>query len=153
MSLSRVGDQTIDAVLQVQSNALVDLLVGTDLQPQLGFVLMSVEGDGTGFDLLLEWKVVNSPVAKTPAPEAEKPASTPATVHLIQATRVPAQHSKMVRAKIDIKRRENGTTFLFEPDNGEFGQGVRIVEAVVSPDADNEVLLLIENGSFKSSEA
>ena len=35
--------------------------------------------------LLEEWKV-NSPVMKTPGPEAEKPASTSATVHLIQAT-------------------------------------------------------------------
>ena len=51
VSLSRVGGKTIDAVLQVQSNAPVDLLLGTDLgtdlQPQLGFMLMSVEGDGT----------------------------------------------------------------------------------------------------------
>ena len=151
VSLSRVGGKMIDAVLQVQSNAPVDLLLGTDLQPQLGFVLMSVEGDGTGFDLLLEkeWKVVNSPVMKTPGPEAEKPASTSATVHLIQATRVPAQHSKMIRAKIDIKRRESDGAFLFEPNNSEFGgQGIHITEAAVSPDADNGVVLVIENGTF-----
>ena len=32
VSLSRVGGQTIEAVLQVQSNAPVDFLLGTDLQ-------------------------------------------------------------------------------------------------------------------------
>ena len=129
----------------------MDLLLGTDLQPQLGFVLMSVEGDGTGFDLLLEreWKVVNSSVMKTAGPEAERPASTSATVHLIQATRLPAQHSKMVQAKIDVKRRESDGAFLFEPNNSEFcGQGIHITEAAVSPDADNEVVVVIENGSF-----
>ena len=150
MSLSRVGGKTIEAVLQVQSNAPVDLLLGTDLQSLLGFVLMSVEENGTGFDLLQErqWKVVNSPVLTTTNLE---PASTPseATVHLIQATRVPAQHSKMIRAKIDVRGQKCDEAFLFEPDYSEFGgQELHIAEATVSPDLDNQVVLLIDNDSF-----
>ena len=66
VSISRVGDKPIEAVLQVQTNAPVDLLLGTDLQSR-GFVLMSVEHGGIGRDLLLQkqWRV-NSPVADTP---------------------------------------------------------------------------------------
>ena len=153
VSLSRVGGKTIEAVLQVQSNAPVDLLLGTDLQSQLGFVLMSVEEDGTGFDLLLEkqWKVVNSPVITTPNSETQQLAGTlnGTTVHLIQATRVPAQHSKMIRAKIDVNGRKSDEAFLFEPDYSEFsGQGLHIAEATVSPDLNNQVVLLIDNDSF-----
>ena len=67
VSISRVGGKPIEAVLQVQTNAPVDLLLGTDLQSRLGFVLMSVEHGGIGRDLLLQkqWRV-NSPVADAP---------------------------------------------------------------------------------------
>ena len=150
VSLSRVGGKTIEAVLQVQNNAPVDLLLGTDLQSQLGFVLMSVEEGGTGFDLLQErqWECVAPPASTSTNTE---PAGTQsgATVHLIQATRVPAQHSKMIRAKIDFKGQHSEEAFLFESDYSEFrGQGLRIAEATVSPDLDNHVVLLIDNSTF-----
>ena len=91
VALSRVGGKTIEAVLQVQHNAPVDFLLGTDLQSKLGFVLMSTEGGGTGFDLLEEkcWRV-NSPVTVTTDTQTEMSTSTTvgATVSLIQATRV-----------------------------------------------------------------
>ena len=47
-------------------------------------------------------------------PTNPEPASTPsgATVHLIQATRVPAQHSKMIHAKIDVNGRKSDEVFL-----------------------------------------
>ena len=82
--------KTIEAVLQVLSNAPVNLLLGTDLQSLLGFVLMSVKEDGARFDLVQEnqWKVVNCPVSETAKPEVEQPicAQNGATVHLIQAS-------------------------------------------------------------------
>ena len=61
--LSRIGGKTIEALLQVQRNAPVDVFLGIDLQSQLGFIQTSVAEDGTGFDLLQEkqLKVVNSP--------------------------------------------------------------------------------------------
>ena len=76
--LSRVGGKTVEAVLEVQSNAPVDLLLGTDLQSQLGIALITVE-DGTGFDLLQEkkWKIIDSPVLTTSNPATEQCDSTP----------------------------------------------------------------------------
>ena len=71
--------------------------------------------------------------------------STSAIVHLIQATCVPTQHCKLTRAKIDVERHE---TFLFEPNDEFSGQGIHTAEAAVSPDAENQVVLLVDNGSF-----
>ena len=113
VSVSRVGGKNVEAVLQVQNNAPVNLLLGTDLQSQLGFVLMAVQDDLTGIDLLQDkqWKISDPDHCPTPeaTPEViakadcKKPVSEPTgnAVHLVQATRVPARHSKMIRARVE----------------------------------------------------
>ena len=52
-------DHSCEATVLVQKNAPLDLLVGTDLQAQLGFLFLQTETDGTAMDLLGEekWEV------------------------------------------------------------------------------------------------
>ena len=81
--------------------------------------------------------------------DCKKPVSEPTgnAVHLIQATRVPARHSKMIRARVEGLGSEQVS--LFEPDTSALTeQGLRMAEATVAPDLDNQVILLIDNESF-----
>ena len=44
----------VDTVVQVQKDAPVDLLLGTDVHPALGFSLIQCDGNGTASDLTKE---------------------------------------------------------------------------------------------------
>ena len=44
----------VDTVVQVQKDAPVDLLLGTDVHPALGFLLIQYDGNGTANDLTKE---------------------------------------------------------------------------------------------------
>ena len=53
----------VDTVAQVQKDAPVDLLLGTDVQPVLGFSLIQCDGSGTASDLTnegLKWSKLAS---------------------------------------------------------------------------------------------
>ena len=47
------GNCTVKAILQVQKGALVDLLLGTDTLPRLGFSFQQIESSGHSVELLL----------------------------------------------------------------------------------------------------
>ena len=57
ITLSRNGHD-VSAIVQVQKDAPVGLLIGTDTLPQLGFALVETDTNGTGIDLLQKqaWK-------------------------------------------------------------------------------------------------
>lgn len=109
------GPRVVEALLQVQNGAPVDLLIGTDLQSQLGFAFLEPDietENGTTTDLLSgePWKGHGEPescdLVTSSEPLSSKPnlgsdhTSMP-TVHLIQATRLPARHGKHVRALVE----------------------------------------------------
>ena len=86
------------AVVQVQKDAPVKLLLGTDLQPSLGFSLIQSNGS-VAVDLLQkgEWtrKKATNPIPKVnPSPPADPVGDQVVpthTVRLLQATRIPPQ--------------------------------------------------------------
>ena len=90
------GDYSQMAIVQVQKGAPVPLLIGTNLQPQLGFMFLQCTKGGTAMNLLDEQCIkVTIPSAHSPyqlsPPETLPPKAQPtATVHLLHAVRVPA---------------------------------------------------------------
>ena len=152
----RRANFTINATIQVQAGAPVDLLLGTDVQPRLGFIFLASDADGSAEELLQggKWtcdpkskvKLIAAPATPPPAPEQTKsldPTNTPVVVNLLQATRLPAQFSKTVRAKVTTRSQ---TAAIFEPEPGFLtDNNLQMANAVVIPDGGQQVTLIIEN--------
>ena len=77
------GNFCIQGLLQVQQNAPVDLLLGTDTLPHLGFSL--TEGNEERATEILSGEVI-----------LQTPVEATVEVHLIRPARLPAGHSKVV---------------------------------------------------------
>ena len=105
------GNHTTDAVIQVQKDAPVELLLGTDLQPLLGFsFLMEDECETT--DLL----------------QQEQPSDC--VVHLVKAVHVPANYMKMIEGQAI----GCGERSVFQPVQKLIEQhGLQMADAVAFP--------------------
>ena len=115
----------------------------------MGFVFSKLEKGGKISSLLPELKgsqSKNAHVVSAPAsamepklPEANKAA----TVKLIQATRLPANHVKLVRASVENSELI-GSVCLFEPDLSRLHQK-RITMSDRLEDGETTVTLLVNN--------
>ena len=120
VTLSRAG-YTSTAIVQIQSGAPVDLLLGTDQLPYLGFGMTACNADGSTQDLL----------QKPPLSQNDQKTTIPSsvhehtTVHLVQAARLPALHQKMVRARVSTLPAIDALCYLSLPPSSvekmEFG--------------------------------
>ena len=126
LSLSR-GDRQVNSVVLVRKGVPNELLVGTDVQPQLGLSLVAEDSDGGMIDLFSGQHLnccqttsrtnQESPKKETPtkpvpvekggpdtssAEEGTQPSTQPADseVRLLQTVRVPAGRQKLVRATV-----------------------------------------------------
>ena len=144
---------SVTAVIQVQKGAPVQLLLGTDLQASLGFRLIKSTGD-VAVDLSQEGEWIRKiAVDPTPAPLASQPATevesgdqvVPThTVHLLQATKIPPRHRKLVQMKVSGLR--NVPISLFEPNQGQANAiGVTVVDAIVEANHGNCITIILEN--------
>ena len=136
------AQRKISALLQVQKEAPVDLLVGTDVLHQLGFVLTQPDrGDlfGRGPEASATGQMTNSQPEEwqTTVNAAAHHTTDPnlpidrVIVKLIQAARLPAGHSKLIRAGIGNSGVE-GDTCLFEPSLETLHtRGLSMADAVV----------------------
>ena len=145
--LSR-GHYTVDACVQVQMNAPVQVLLGTDLQPRLVFHLVDTEDPEQTRDGIL--KLEQQDPVQSPQPTQELPAEKEgqpipaATVHLIQAVKVPARHAKLVHAKTSGLSFPEGCTIAFHPEDRLHQLTGLVVEDALIP-AEEEVSLVISN--------
>ena len=132
--ISRNG-QEVNAIVQVQRDAPAKLLIGTDLLPHLGFLLVQTEVDGEDVDLLEG----SAGVGKEETGEI-------GTVCLLQAVKLPGQHSKLVRARVTGRK---GPCFsLFEPSTELVRDGVTLPEAAVEEDESGCVVVVMENRGY-----
>ena len=142
-------DHSCEATVLVQKNAPLDLLLGTDLQAQLGFLFLKTETDGTAIDLLGKerWEVTPTEQQRDDGLPTELPEQT-AVVRLVTAVRLPARHVKCVRARVDDFH-EPGSAF-FESE-GELlrEKGLVLEDAVIEPDARHCVTLMVHNNSLQ----
>ena len=126
------GGFSIEGLLQVQKEAPVDLLLGTDTLSQLGFSLTQSQDNITK-------DILGSVV--TP----EMPTDAAAEVKLIRPARIPAGHSKVVCVKVNNSE-VTGETYLFEPTaHQEEHQGLLMPDALVGVRGDGEATLVIAN--------
>ena len=119
------GNYTVRAILQVQKGAPIDLLLGTDTLPRLGFSFQQIESDGHSVELLAgsddTGKPSNQTLADNPSDlDESRHAVLPTTekaaiIKLLQVARLPAHHSKLVQVAVDHDA-ALGSTLLFEPN-------------------------------------
>ena len=146
LKLSREHYHT-DAWVQVQANAPVQLLLGTDLQPALGVQLMVVGTNGDAHDLLnpsrsaLQATQKIDPLAMDVLPfpaEEEQP-----SVCLLQAVKLPPRQMKLVRVR-HCGKVDTMSEALFQPDAGFLNMtGLDMEDAMVS--LRGEVTLVVSN--------
>ena len=139
VTIKRVTEVTV----QVQAGAPVDLLLGTDFL-----------GDGSAEELLQggRWgcesqnEVEPQSAAETvPALTTAPPNSTssPVTVSLLQATCLPPQYAKTIRAKVTTKSQSPS---LFEPETESLpANQLKMPNAIVEPDRGQQITLVIQN--------
>ena len=160
VSICRSGSAEVQAIVQVQKDAPAKLLIGTDLLPALGFIFLQTEFEGEDVDLLKP-RQTQAELNEEP-PEHQEQSTGPdaggkqaesidtvgGVVRLIQATRVPARHKKLLRAR--VTGLEDASLALFEPDNHLLGmKGLSMAEAATEPDTDNCVTLIMQNDALE----
>ena len=139
----RWGAKEMNAVLQVQNGAPVDLLLGTDVLGRLGFGLVQQEGEGHTTDLL---KQTDRETGETGGPGHKDAGAPAAVVKLLQATRLPARHSRLIRVGIANDKGAVEEMTLFEPETQTLNEkGLAMADAVVGVGSGGEVTLVIVN--------
>ena len=164
-AISREG-HTCTATVLVQKDAPLKLLLGTDLQTQLGFLFLQ-KTNGTAVDLLQKrkWALTQAdhePEEEPVSPSCSKDYKTEEdnpldaididveespVVRLIQAARLLSRHVKLVRARV-LDPKARGAR-LFESEKEVLKEkGLVIEDAIVEPDENRYVTLAIHNCSL-----
>ena len=132
------GGYSCTAVVLLQKNPPHDLLIGTDLLPLLGFQLIQKTVNSKIAVDMFSHKECNVGEAKEKVGEPPKQdlVNSSLEVKLISAVRVPAQHEKLIKAKV-CKKSLDRKVAVFEMDsNFAKDSGVTIDEALVKPSSD-----------------
>ena len=165
-TISREG-YTCTATVLVQKDAPLDLLLGTDLQTQLGFLFLQKKTNGTAVDLLQKRKWALTQVDHEPEEEPVSPSCSKdykteednpldaididveesPVVRLIQAARLPSRHVKLVCARVLDSQARGARVFESEKEALK-EKGLVIEDAVVEPDENRYVTLAIHNCSL-----
>ena len=136
--LSR-GSYSIEAYVQIQKDAPVELLLGTDLQSQLGFLFLDVVDQKHPLNLL-ETKAIddcNRDHDETP---------TQGQVCLLQAVKIPTRHAQKVHVQVQQSSLIDQEYALFQPtDHLAQITGLVIEEALV-PMRDITTLVIANPG-------
>ena len=145
----RRGDTSTRVKVHIQQGAPVCVLIGTDALPKLSFVLLEPGSDGTATDCLLKqkWKKTSedSPTVSADYGHDNCP---PGTIKLITATRVPARHVRIVKAKLNGVSR--GSVALLDAGDQLEERGLRITESLLEPDGEHCVRIPVQNVSCES---
>ena len=157
LTLSRGQYQLITTIL-VRKDAPNDLLLGTDVQPQLGFSLGTKDADGSITDLFTGERLPptklkqtvreessKSPVELNGAPENEQERYDGKEVRLLQAVKVPAGMQKVVRATVGDTPHKG--PLMFTPS--ELGDGLQMADSVVEMEDDQFVTLILQNNGVE----
>ena len=159
----------MNSVVLVRKGAPNELLIGTDVQPQLGLSLVAEDSDGGMTDLFSGQRLnfrkttsrtnQESPKKETPtkpvpvetggpdtssAEEGTQPpgsSTQPADneVRLLQTVRVPAGRQKLVRAT--VRTQTGGGPLLFTP--AELKESLRMADSLVQMEEDDKVMTLV----------
>ena len=134
------GDQEVSSIVLIQKGAPHDLLIGTDLQPALGFVL-TVRKSGSQETVLLGSRKHDPLQSGDTEGSSKSPESETVVVKLLTATKVPAGHRKLVRAKVDGWFPDSLALFTPVTKNSE----LKIADSAVQADDKGCLKLIVEN--------
>ena len=134
------GDQEVSSIVLIQKGAPHDLLIGTDLQPALGFVL-TVRKSGSQETVLLGSRKHDPLQSGDTEGSRKSPESDTVVVKLLTATKVPAGHRKLVRAKVDGWFPDSLALFTPVTKNSE----LKIADSAVQADDKGCLKLIVEN--------
>ena len=149
-----LSNAVVTAVVQVQKDAPVDLLLGTDLLASLGITLIHQRDDGTVIDLLqgtvktstldgVEVKPNEMMEEDLVKESVEVSDNLTHVVCLLQATRVPARHQKLVRAH--VTGIQNLSLSMFKPGEGkQIAEELSFEEAVVGSNEGSNITLNVK---------
>ena len=161
LTLSR-GRCQMNTTILVRKNAPNDLLLGTDVQPQLGFSLVTKDADGGTTDLFASERLTPSESKPTVREESRESPHEPGVtqpvqkevetrlldgkeVRLLQAVKIPAGMQKVVRATV------GGTPLkgplMFTPS--ELSQGLQMADSVVEMKEDQFLTLVLQNSGVE----
>ena len=157
------GGRCVDAVVLIQKDAPNNLLLGTDVQPRLGFCLVMKNADGEMVDLLRcreenltgaaglkPGELTTSPSDVVPnVTEEMQPTEAGEEIHspregevrLLQAVKIPAGYQKLVRGSVD--RSVEAGSLLFTPHAVE--EPLRMADSAVEVKEDRVVTLVVQN--------
>ena len=136
------GNRDITAKVQVQKGAPVNFLLGSDLLPRLGFLCLESQSDDTAVDHFHQHQWKRQPLPHPP-PQKLSVSNKVGTVRLLTATRLPPRHTKIVRARVEGLDRQSVS--LLTPEAQWESKGLQMEEAVLEPDGELCVSVLIQN--------
>ena len=151
------GSYQCRATTLVQKGSTIELLLGTDLLTKLGFDLVKRENllsnfEYTQFEKKSERKDLSTPSSVRLPPESKTSGHREGkllevdnhyeTVKLLQAVKIPARHSKLVRAQAENS--EVNHPMLFEEKKGE-NKNFSMTMCVTEVDKDKKLVVAIEN--------
>ena len=165
-TLSR-GDRQLTSTVLVRKDAPNDLLVGTDVQPKLGFSLVTKDDDGGTTDLFtgqrslsldsktsqlvsgnksqepnVDTSLVNKPAYINPdLNKMDSGLPVEYELRLLQAVKTPAGMQKVVRATIGDVSLQG--PLMFTPS--ELSSGLQMADSVVEMREDKFVMLVLQN--------
>ena len=138
------GQYSAQILIQLQRGVPIPLLIGTDVEPVLGYALLQRSPDGMAVDLLQGCEAHAEGVSHF-APPKLGPSIPPgiATVSILQTVRLPVNHSRLVRARAADC---NMIAKLFEAEPTALGrEGLVVEDGVVLPNAEGLVTLVVQN--------
>ena len=160
------GEYHADVMVLVRKKAPNRLLLGTDAQPLLGYILVKKETEDSGVNITtgetvqLSHKSVQTPQKSDDAQEVASPerqlpgerreetkprdvptTAPPGVVRLLTATRIPSGYKKMVRAKVEGHVRESMSLFTPAPREDD----LMMADSAVDLSDGNCMVLVVQN--------
>ena len=134
------------AVVLVQNQAPEDLLLGTDLQPYLGFQLLQKGTGEPAMELLPDPEGDTLTRGNSRPDKQDNQDPSPPVVHLLQAVRLPARHARIVRVRVDPP--SCADVHLFVPPQDSLPElGWEAEEGLVELKPDHTTTLVLRNPS------
>ena len=145
ITLSRGQYQLITTIL-ARKDAPNDLLLGTDVQPQLGFSLGAKGADGSITDLFTGERLPPTELKQTVKElNGEQERYDGREVRLLQAVKVPAGMQQVVRATLEDTPLKG--PLMFTPS--ELSPGLQMADSVVEMADDQFVTLVLQNNGVE----
>ena len=150
------GSYSREGIVYIQKDPPVDLLLGTDFQSYLGLLLVDASNLDEMVYLFTGQRCVNvggevqvcDPYPSTPSESkpTECCSESRVTVHLIQATRVPERHARLVRARVESPHRPEPALFGVYQGSSEEAD-LLVEEGVVEANSEGCIALVVQNWS------